>query len=74
MQNPNGQLPTDTDCFLIAVYCTAGGLSPFTFVCHGLCGSMIHNGLLIIPYGISDQISTIATVPVDDLLSAMKSP
>lgn len=33
------------------------------------CGGMIHGGQLIIPYGISDTATGIATVPVDELLS-----
>jgi len=35
------------------------------------CGSIIHNGILIIPYALSDQASTIATVPVSELIEAM---
>ena len=35
------------------------------------CGSIILNGKLIIPYAVSDQISTIATIGVDELISAM---
>ncbi len=37
------------------------------------CGSIIHNEELIIPYAMSDQASTIAVVPIGDLLSALKS-
>jgi len=33
------------------------------------CGGMIHAGEVIIPYGISDSATGIATVPVDGLLS-----
>lgn len=35
------------------------------------CGGMIHEGLLVIPYAISDTATTFATVPVDDLLQAL---
>lgn len=35
------------------------------------CGSIIHNGTLVIPYAISDSVSTVATVPVDDVIAAM---
>jgi predicted GH43/DUF377 family glycosyl hydrolase len=35
------------------------------------CGALIHNGVLIIPYAMSDFASTFATVPVDELLGAM---
>ena len=37
------------------------------------CGSMVHAGLLILPYAMSDTASSFATVPVADLLAAMKS-
>jgi predicted GH43/DUF377 family glycosyl hydrolase len=35
------------------------------------CGSIVHNGELIIPYGMSDYSSSFATVPLDDLLGEM---
>ncbi len=35
------------------------------------CGSLVHNGLLIIPYGISDAATGFATVPLDDLLARL---
>jgi len=35
------------------------------------CGSIVHNGLLVIPYAMSDYATTFATVPMDDLLAAM---
>ena len=35
------------------------------------CGSLIHNNVLIIPYAMSDVISGIATVKVDELLRGM---
>ena len=37
------------------------------------CGSMIHAGLLILPYAMSDTASSFATVPLVDLLKAMES-
>lgn len=37
------------------------------------CGSMIHNGDLIIPYAMSDYASTYATVKLKDLLQALKT-
>ena len=37
------------------------------------CGSLIHNGTLIIPYAMSDQSSSFATVPVDQLLNELMS-
>ncbi len=36
------------------------------------CGSLIHNGKLIIPYGISDSSTSFAEVNVKDLLERMK--
>jgi len=36
------------------------------------CGSLIHNGRLIIPYAMSDIMSGIATVSVSELISCMK--
>ena len=35
------------------------------------CGALIHNGTLVIPYAISDSVSTVATVPVDAVIAAM---
>ena len=35
------------------------------------CGSLVHNGLLVIPYGISDAATGFATVPLDDLLARL---
>jgi len=37
------------------------------------CGSMIHGNTLIIPYGIADQRSRVATVSVPELLSRLKA-
>jgi predicted GH43/DUF377 family glycosyl hydrolase len=37
------------------------------------CGSMIHHGTLIIPYAMSDYVSTYATVNVAELISAIKA-
>ncbi|WP_240911413.1 glycoside hydrolase family 130 protein [Paludisphaera soli] len=35
------------------------------------CGAAVHDGVLIIPYAMSDYASTFATIPVDDVLKAM---
>ena len=35
------------------------------------CGSLVHAGLLILPYAMSDSASSFATVPLADLLRAM---
>ncbi len=35
------------------------------------CGSVIHNGHLVLPYAMSDYATTFATIPVDELLAAM---
>jgi len=37
------------------------------------CGSIIHEGILLIPYAMSDQSTTFATVPLRDLLSELKN-
>jgi predicted GH43/DUF377 family glycosyl hydrolase len=36
------------------------------------CGSLLRGGQLIIPYAMSDQASTFATVPLDEVLAAME--
>jgi predicted GH43/DUF377 family glycosyl hydrolase len=35
------------------------------------CGSIVHNGKLIIPYGLSDYSTSFAEVSLDDLLNRM---
>ena len=35
------------------------------------CGSMIHAGRLVLPYGFSDVGAWIATLPLDDLLTRL---
>jgi predicted GH43/DUF377 family glycosyl hydrolase len=37
------------------------------------CGGLVHAGQLIVPYAMSDYASTFATVPIDELLEALKS-
>jgi len=37
------------------------------------CGSLVHSGLLIIPYSMSDFATSFATVPLDDVLRALTS-
>jgi predicted GH43/DUF377 family glycosyl hydrolase len=37
------------------------------------CGAMVHAGLLILPYAMSDTASSFATVPISDLLAAMQT-
>jgi predicted GH43/DUF377 family glycosyl hydrolase len=36
------------------------------------CGAALHDGLLIIPYSMSDFATSFATVPLADVLSAMR--
>ena len=36
------------------------------------CGSLLHGGQLIIPYGTSDHATTFAAVPLDEVLAAMQ--
>ncbi len=37
------------------------------------CGSMVHNGDLIIPYAMSDMVTTFARVDLDELLQALRA-
>jgi len=37
------------------------------------CGALLHNGELIIPYGLADHATGFATVQLDDLLAGMHS-
>lgn len=37
------------------------------------CGALLHEGCLVIPYGLADHATGFATVPVNDVLSAMDS-
>ena len=36
------------------------------------CGAMVHAGLLILPYAMSDSVTSFATVPLAELLAAME--
>ncbi len=36
------------------------------------CGALVHNGILILPYAMSDSASSFATIPLDDVLNAMR--
>ena len=38
------------------------------------CGSLVHDGVLHIPYGIADQSIGSAWVPVADLVAAFETP
>jgi predicted GH43/DUF377 family glycosyl hydrolase len=37
------------------------------------CGGLVHAGTLVLPYGIGDAAIGLATVPLDDLLIALKA-
>jgi predicted GH43/DUF377 family glycosyl hydrolase len=37
------------------------------------CGALIHNGDLIIPYGLADHATGFATVPLEEVLAAMEA-
>jgi predicted GH43/DUF377 family glycosyl hydrolase len=37
------------------------------------CGALIHNNILVIPYAMSDTMSGIATVEVNELINSMQS-
>lgn len=36
------------------------------------CGALVHNGVLIVPYGLADHATGFATAPVADVLAAMQ--
>ncbi len=36
------------------------------------CGSLVHGGQLVIPFGVSDYATTFATLPLEQVLSAME--
>ena len=36
------------------------------------CGAVVHEGLLVIPYSMSDYATTFATVPLADVLDALE--
>jgi predicted GH43/DUF377 family glycosyl hydrolase len=36
------------------------------------CGSLVHNGQLIVPFGISDYATTFATIPLEQVLASME--
>ncbi len=36
------------------------------------CGALLHNGELIIPYGLADHATGFATVPIDEVIAAMQ--
>ena len=38
------------------------------------CGALLHAGSLVLPYGLSDSATTIGTMPLAELLGAMKQP
>lgn len=35
------------------------------------CGALIHNGVLVMPYAMSDSATSVATIPVGELLDHM---
>jgi len=37
------------------------------------CGSLLHGRTLVLPFAVSDRASTIISVPLDDLLAALKA-
>jgi predicted GH43/DUF377 family glycosyl hydrolase len=36
------------------------------------CGALVHNGVLIVPYGLADHATGFATVPLAEVLAAME--
>jgi predicted GH43/DUF377 family glycosyl hydrolase len=37
------------------------------------CGALIHNGRLILPYGLNDTVSSIVTIEIDHLIALLKA-
>jgi predicted GH43/DUF377 family glycosyl hydrolase len=37
------------------------------------CGSLLHRGSLVLPYAMSDKVTTVASVALDEILAAMES-
>jgi predicted GH43/DUF377 family glycosyl hydrolase len=37
------------------------------------CGALVHNDFLFMPYGVADNATAFATVPIKELLNAMQS-
>jgi predicted GH43/DUF377 family glycosyl hydrolase len=35
------------------------------------CGALVHNGQLILPYGVSDTVSSIVRIELSELLAAL---
>jgi len=35
------------------------------------CGALVHNGVLIVPYGLADHATSFATIPLGEVLAAM---
>jgi predicted GH43/DUF377 family glycosyl hydrolase len=36
------------------------------------CGALVHQGTLVIPYGLADHATGFATAPLDEVLAAMQ--
>ena len=36
------------------------------------CGALLHNGKLIIPYGLADQVDGLPAAPFDEVPAAMR--
>jgi predicted GH43/DUF377 family glycosyl hydrolase len=67
-QNPAKIIGQLSDPFLVPIKEERVGYVPNVVYS---CGGMLHNGLLIIPYGISDAATGFATLPLADLLTAL---
>jgi hypothetical protein len=57
----------------------ASGVASRVIVCERVasllphtCGALLHNGELIIPYGLADHATGIATVPLGEVLAAVE--
>ncbi len=38
------------------------------------CGALIHNGMLILPYAVSDSSTSVARIDLGELLSSLEEP
>jgi predicted GH43/DUF377 family glycosyl hydrolase len=38
------------------------------------CGSLLHDGKVILPFAMSDKATTVSSIPLDELINAMRSP
>jgi predicted GH43/DUF377 family glycosyl hydrolase len=69
LQDPSRVIGRLTEPFLAPVGVEREGYVPNVVYS---CGSLIHGQNLILPFAVSDRATTIASVPLDDLLAALR--